>query len=121
MPICALAERWGLAELLAIRLGQMAGRLEFAISIISGLRTRAEQQALRESGRPTAPDDLSTHLSCPATGADVMPQIAVTTSVKGRIGTEAVFAGLRWGGGSKVDPTTGIPRDWNHFDLGPRR
>ncbi len=41
------------------------------VRIISGYRTKAEQDALRESGRPAARDDLSTHRSCPATGVDI--------------------------------------------------
>jgi len=90
------------------------------VSIISGERTVREQDALRRSGRPTADNDKSTHLDCPATGSDLMPQIAVTNVVKARLGAEMVLAGLRWGGGSPVDPETGIPADWNHFDLGPR-
>lgn len=106
--------------MLAGRLMMMASRLEFPISIISGFRSEAEQDALREAGRPTAPNDLSTHLSCPATGVDLRPQIAVTTLVKARLGTEGVFSSLRWGGGSSVDAETGIPSDWQHFDLGPR-
>lgn len=118
--VCDMALTWGISQVLAERLNLMATRLEFGIQIISGLRTRAQQQELREQGRPTAPDAVSTHLSCPATGADVRPTIAVTNAVKARLGAEGVFAGLRWGGGSPVDPDTGIPSDWNHFDLGPR-
>lgn len=119
--VCALSLQWGIEEQLASRLQAMAGRTEFPISIISGLRTPQEQKALARAGRPAAPVGVSTHLSCPATGADVMPQIAVTNIVKARLGAEGVRAGLRWGGGSPVDPRTGIPSDWNHFDLGPRR
>jgi len=118
---CALAQRWGISDELAIRLLVAASRLEFPVSIISGLRTQREQEALRRARRPVADPDKSTHLSCPASGADVMPQIAVTNVVKARLGAEGVLAGLRWGGGSPVDPETGIPSDWNHFDLGPRR
>jgi len=117
---CAFADDWGLADDLAFRLELLATRLEFPISIISGLRTAAEQNDLREDGLPTAPNDLSTHLACPATGADLWPGIAVTDVVKARLGAEATLVGLRWGGGSPVNPDTGIPSDWNHFDLGPR-
>lgn len=125
---CSLASKWGIDIDLATRLVSMVNRLEFPVSIISGLRSRKEQEALRRSGRPTADPDKSTHLSCPATGADVQPQIFVTTLVKARLGAEARFAGLRWGGGSPTVRHTDIgggtallPSDWNHFDLGPRR
>jgi len=119
-PDCGLANRWGITPELQFRLERAAGQLEFRIAMISGLRTPKEQEGLRRSGRPTAPDDVSTHLSCPATGADVMPQIGITDVVKARMGAEGTFAGLRWGGGSPPDPDTGIPSDWNHFDMGPR-
>ena len=118
---CGIAIRWGISNDLAFRLIALAHALEFRISIVSGLRTPAEQAALRREGRPAAPDAVSTHLSCPATGADLRPTIAVTTTVKARLGAEATLVGLRWGGGSPNDPRTGIPSDWNHFDLGPRR
>jgi len=117
---CDFARRWGISYDLALRLQAMAARLEFGVSIISGLRTPEEQDALRRSGKPTAPNDLSTHLACPATGADVWPDVAPVSAVRGRLGAEAVFAGLRWGGGSPTDPDTAMPTDWNHFDLGPR-
>lgn len=39
---------------------------------------------------------------------------------KVELGVAAVENGLRWGGGSPRDPETGIPRDWNHVDTGPR-
>ena len=120
MDPCGLSVRWGIWVGVARRVIEMSGRLEFGISLISGLRTEAEQDGLRAEGRPTADNDVSTHLSCPATGVDLMPQVAVTDVVKARLGAEGVHAGLRWGGGSRVDPDTGIPSDWNHFDLGPR-
>jgi len=118
---CVFANKWLIEPELAMRLQMMSRHTEFPVSIISGGRTPTEQNALRRSGRPAAANDVSTHLSCPATGADLMPQIAVTDVVKARLGAEATFAGLRWGGGSPVDAETGIPSDWNHFDLGPRR
>jgi len=125
--LCDVAARWGLDVEVVERLVRMSGALEFGVSIISGERSPAEQDALRRSGRPTADNDKSTHLACPATGVDVMPQIAVTTLVKARLGTEGVLAGLRWGGGSPVTRHTDagggtamLPSDWNHFDLGPR-
>jgi len=120
LALCSFAQRWGISNELAQRLHQMQWDLEFPVSIISGLRSEEEQNALRGQGRPAADNDKSTHLTCPATGADVMPQIAITNYVKARLGAEGVLAGMRWGGGGAVDPETGIPRDWPHFDLGPR-
>lgn len=117
---CRVASQWGIRDLVAEKLVQMSSRLEFSFSIISGLRTVEQQDSLRRQGRPTASIDQSTHLDCPASGVDLMPQIAITRVVKARLGAEGVFAGLRWGGGSPTDPDTGIPSDWNHFDLGPR-
>ena len=117
---CDLATRWLLEERLADLLVVLSERVEFPISIISGYRSKDEQDSLRREGRPAAADDRSTHRQCPATGADVMPQIAITNYVKARLGAEAMFVGLRWGGGSPVDPETGIPSDWNHLDLGRR-
>lgn len=119
--VAVLSDRWQISCELARRLTQLAGMLEFPIQIISGYRSPAKQRALAAEGRPTAPVDRSTHTSCPATGADVWPGIAVTRVVQARLGTQARLAGLRWGGGSPVDPGTGIPSDWNHLDLGPRR
>jgi len=118
--LCDFADRWGIAHELAFRLFRMARRLEFPVRMISGERTDAMQDELRRDGRPTAPNDLSTHLACPATGADVLPTIAAVRTVKARLGTEGTLAGMRWGGGGSVDEG-GIPSDWPHFDLGPRR
>lgn len=122
---CVLANRWGITNELARRLMMMAARLEFPISIISGMRTAAHQLSLARQGRPAASIETSTHLSCPATGADVQPQIAVVMAVKARLGAEGIFAGLRWGGNDGCPPGTcneiGIPNDWRHFDLGRRR
>lgn len=90
------------------------------IEVISGHRTPLEQDRLRAQGRPTASNLTSTHLTCPATGADVTILSFVTSLMKARFGRIVIENGLRWGGGSKVDPTTGIPSDWNHVDTGPR-
>jgi len=91
------------------------------MDVISGMRTRAEQQALIDSGRPAAPIHLSTHVMCPATGADVrMGYSFMTGMMKATFGRIVRMNGLRWGGGSPIDPSTGIPSDWNHVDLGPR-
>ena len=117
---CVLADRWQVSQILAWNLVRMTRRLEFGFSIISGYRTVGEQEALRAAGRPTAPAGTSTHTVCPAQGVDVWPSIAVTDVVKARLGEAAVSVGLRWGGGSPIDPETGIPSDWNHLDLGPR-
>jgi len=117
---CAFSMKWGIAEELARRLIAMQERLEFGVSITSGLRSAERQIELGQEGRPTAPVSRSTHTSCPATGADLWPQIEPTDVVKARLGAEAVFAGMRWGGGSAIDPGTGIPSDWPHVDLGPR-
>lgn len=117
---CGLARRWILDPLLAKRLVKLAAWAPFPVQIISGYRSPDKQRALRAEGRPAAPVDRSTHTSCPSTGADVWPGIAVTRVVQAELGRAGVTAGLRWGGGSPVDPQTGIPSDWNHFDNGPR-
>lgn len=119
MDACDLARKWIITPDLATRLLDMAGRLEFPVQIISGWRSKDVQEDLIRTGKG-APDEVSTHRSCPATGADLWPIIAVTDVVKARLGEAAFSAGLRWGGGSPPDPSTGIPSDWNHVDLGPR-
>ena len=125
--VCSIAARWGIRPELAQRLVCVSQRLEFGVSIISGARTRGRQEELERQGRPAAPWHLTTHADtdasgCPrlATGADVRTAVAPVTAVQARFGAEAVHCGLRWGGGSPVNPTTGIPSDWNHVDLGPR-
>jgi len=119
--ICGFAARWGLDMRTVMKLTALQEETEFDLTILSGARTAEEQEELRREGRPTAPDKVSTHLSCPATGVDLYPSsVAITNAVKARLGAEGVRAGLRWGGGSRVDSETGIPLDWNHFDLGPR-
>lgn len=90
--------------------------LNLVLTIISGWRTAELQSSLAHS----APENLSTHRSCPATGADIWLSVAATNDTKLRVGLAAARAGLRWGGGSAVDPNTQIPRDWNHLDLGRR-
>lgn len=117
--VCSLAKRWQIQQSIAWRLVLLAERLEFPISVISGFRTCEQQDALRDAGRPAAPCDRSTHTTCPAQGVDVWPGVAVTDVVRARLGAEAVHVGFRWGGGSPVDPDTGIPSDWNHLDGGP--
>lgn len=117
--VCAIAQQWKIDAELALRLHLLAWELQLPVSIISGARTPEEQEALRRAGRPTAPDNLSTHLSCPATGADLRVHVPLTESVKSAFGMAARRAGLRWGGGSPRN-AHGIPSDWNHVDLGPR-
>ena len=119
MDVTEFANRWRISCELARKLIAVAARLPFPILMISGFRTREEQQALKDRGVETAPDHLSTHRSCPATGADIRVATAVTRQVKAWLGTVAVEQGLRWGGGSALDEY-GFPKDWNHLDLGPR-
>lgn len=127
---CEIARRWLVSDELAAKLSaamrQWERETNLTIEVISGYRTDAAQSALTRAGRPTAlSNDLSTHRTCPATGADIRiggsPLFHVTPLMKARWGRIAVETGLRWGGGSSIDPTTGIPSDWNHVDLGPRR
>jgi len=120
---CTIAERWTLVLELAQRLVAMATQIPFGLTIYSGFRTRDEQAALTAAGRPTAPPELSTHLACPAQGADVRMTLgAANLELQSRVlfGHAATMAGLRWGGGGPVNEQTGIPTDWNHLDLGPR-
>lgn len=118
---CLVAKRWKISLKFATLLVLMSGRLEFNFWIISGFRTAAAQQRLLDApNSKAAPIGRSTHTSCPATGGDFRLGTPATNFAKARFGTEAVFVGLRWGGGSPIDPSTGIPSDWNHLDLGPR-
>ena len=119
--LCDFSEHWKISTVLADKLYQLAQRLPFSISIISGYRSRAHQDELRASGRPTAANDVSTHTSCPATGADISVALYPDAAVKLEVGHQATLLGLRWGGASR--PTLdrdGVPVDWNHFDLGRR-
>lgn len=118
---CQWLGKWGLSHALGTAIRLMQSNLPWPLTILSGRRTEEEQDSLRAEGLPTAPNHLSTHLSCPvATGADLSMGITPDNGVKLAFGLAAVQAGLRWGGGSRVDPDTGIPSDWNHVDLGPR-
>ena len=119
---CNWVARWGIHPQLGRMLQNMQANFPTTLSITSGKRTADEQDALRDAGRPTAPNNLSTHLDCPwATGADLSAGVAADPAVKIALGLAASLAGLRWGGGSPVDPETGIPSDWNHVDMGPRK
>jgi hypothetical protein len=119
-----LVERGGIAPELAARLLVLERRWEArfpglgSLRIISGFRTADEQNQLDRDGRPAAPDHLSTHRNCPATGADLELPIAVDRSSQLELGYLVLQTGLRWGGGSPVQD--GVPSDWNHVDLGPR-
>jgi len=121
---CVLATRWLVDERVMQKVVLSAQDFKVETGrdawIISGYRTREEQRALEKAGRPTAPDNISTHRWCPATGVDVslgpLP-VRVHKAVWGRI---AVMNGLRWGGGGAVDDG-GIPMDWAHVDAGPRQ
>jgi len=139
MDPCEFAERWliriDLAGLLILlsrialqdpELKQLLRAVDL-LKIISGFRTKELQESLGRTGRPTAPDDKSTHRSCPATGADLRLEglmdpdndpIARKAWLK--LGALAQSIGLRWGGGSRIKPETGLPVDFNHFDMGPR-
>jgi len=120
-----LVSRWGISVELATRLLELSRiwTVRFggigSLRIISGYRTQEEQEALELEGRPAAPDELSTHRSCPATGADVLRPLEPGTYELLEYGTLIRRAGLRWGGGSPAPD--GIPTDWPHLDLGPRR
>lgn len=111
---------WLLDERLSTALLRMAQEpdLPFRIMLISGYRSCEHQAQVgtlpccASSERP-----CSTHTTCPATGADLWPSVAVTNAVKAHFGRAAVYAGLRWGGGSPHD-SDGFPVDWNHVDLG---
>jgi len=120
---CDLAEKWGIdprvMEKLLLSAQDFEAETRSTVRIISGYRTKAQQLILKGSGRPTAPDAVSTHRSCPATGVDVnIGNLPVVTQkhIWGRI---LFMNGLRWGGGSKLDEDL-IPLDWQHVDAGPR-
>lgn len=122
-PWCDITTRWRVDPNLAQRLAVVGFRFETEtgreLFILSGFRTPEEQRELERQGRPTAPVDRSNHTICPARAADVWAP-GLTDAMKATLGRIAIEAGLRWGGGSPVDPQTGIPSDWNHLDLGPR-
>lgn len=137
---CDFSERWGihpsLGGLLILlariavqdpRLKQLLRTVD-SIKMISGFRSRESQEALDRAGRPTAPFDRSTHTSCPATGADLRLEGLMNPKSNAQareawfiLGQLAQGIGLRWGGGSSIDLESGLPVDFNHFDLGPRQ
>lgn len=119
--ICSAARRWFVPVELVVKLQRLQQRVPFDLSVISAYRTPEEQQALIDAGdRPAAPIDRSTHTSCPATGVDVWPDVEPVRAVKALLASEATLVGFRVGGGGPVDDG-GLPIDWNHLDLGPRR
>ena len=121
---CVLSEIWGVDVDVMDRVFKAAelytNFTRSPVWIISGFRTRLEQLQLRRSGRPAAPDELSTHRSCPATGVDISLGALPSRDKKLFWGQMVQSNGLRWGGGSEVD-SGGIPSDWRHVDRGPRR
>lgn len=121
---CELANRWRVRADVMELVARSAAQLEFetrrTVWIISGFRTSAEQRALEKADRPTAPDELSTHRSCPSTGVDIWLGPLPSNLLKVTWGRIVTFNGLRWGGGGPIDPETGIPNDWAHVDKGPR-
>lgn len=106
---------WRAAQRFALETGGIR------VWIISGWRSQEEQRRLSRLSRPTAPDSLSTHRSCPATGVDISIQLLTSEFLKVTWGRVASNEGLRWGGGGPVDPKNLIPLDWRHVDTGPRK
>ena len=121
---CVLAETWAVDPDVMLKVFRASELYEnftrSPVWIISGFRTFLEQMELGRRGRPTARDDLSTHRSCPATGVDISLGSFPSRDKKLFWGQMAQSVGLRWGGGSDVDPG-GLPVDWQHVDGGPRR
>ena len=120
---CELARKWGVTPGVMQRIVQAANLIQMQtrapVWITSGYRTREQQERLKVMGRPTAPDSVSTHRSCPATGVDISLGALPTREKKQVWGALVQLEGLRWGGGSQLDEH-GIPSDWQHIDAGPR-
>jgi uncharacterized protein YcbK (DUF882 family) len=120
---CEIAYVWQIDERLAKRIVRAADLFlmmqRSPVWVISGYRTFREQKALGRMGRPTAPVGVSTHTTCPATGADISLGTLPSMERKKLWGSLVQLEGLRWGGGSSLDDN-GIPSDWQHIDLGPR-
>jgi len=119
---CVLAVLWGVDQDVMDRVFRAAELYQnftrSPVWIISGSRTRWEQMQLSRTGRPTAPDAVSTHRSCPATGVDISLGSRPSRAKKLFWGQMVEVNGLRWGGGSRIQD--GIPLDWPHVDRGPR-
>jgi len=120
---CILASTWGVDPDVMDRVFKAAQLYQnftrSPVWITSGFRTQVEQLALGRAGRPTAPDERSTHRTCPATGVDISLGPFVSLEKKRFWGQMVEANGLRWGGGSPVDGD-GVPEDWQHSDRGPR-
>lgn len=120
---CDIQNEWKLDPVLAERVSRVLNEFEHAtnrsVRITSGFRTFAQQDALRRSGRPTAPNNVSNHTICPARAVDISLGFAPTRALKHWLGNMATKHGLRWGGGSPLDEDY-IPSDWQHLDLGAR-
>lgn len=115
---CDLVERWRIHPTLAARIVQMSERLPFRIGVMSGYRTEAQQDELRREGTG-ARDDLSTHRSCPATGADLATDDD-SWETRVVLGRNAELLGLRWGGGAPRQNGVPVGAEWRHVDLGRR-
>jgi len=120
---CVLASTWRVEPDVMSRVFRAAELYQnftrSPVWIISGYRSRFEQMQLSRTGRPTAPDELSTHRTCPATGLDISLGALPSREKKRFWGQMVESNGLRWGGGGPVDEG-GIPLDWQHVDNGPR-
>jgi len=120
---CDIARRWAVSldTVKRVRLAAEDFNTETGrqVWIISGFRSVAEQNRLRRQGRPTADNDRSTHLSCPATAVDISLGARPSNFLKATWGRLTLVRGLRWGGGGAV-AESGIPLDWQHVDVGPR-
>lgn len=120
---CVLSSTWGVDPELMGRVFRAAELFtnftRAPVWIISGYRSRLEQLRLSRQGRQTAPDELSTHRTCPATGLDISLGAFPSKERKQFWGQMVESNGLRWGGGSERDEQ-GIPEDWQHVDRGPR-
>ena len=109
-----------LADLVAAVLLETRAQIGREPRVISGYRSRRQQDDLRRRGRPAAPDHFSNHRIFPAGAVDVSLGALPTRPMKWTFGMSALSWGLRWGGGSPIDPETGLPTDWQHLDRGPR-
>jgi len=120
---CVLSQTWGVDQDVMDRVFKAAELFtnftRSPVWIISGARTFLEQMELGRRGRPSAPDELSTHRSCPATGIDISLGPLPSNEKKIFWGQMVQSNGLRWGGGGPIGPR-GIPADWQHVDRGPR-
>lgn len=120
---CVLSQIWQVDERVMALIFRTAELFQNTqrrpVWIISGWRTREEQRRLHRIGRQAAPDELSTHRSCPATGVDISLGSTPPSDVIRAWGDLVELNGLRWGGGSPKDER-GIPSDWPHVDAGRR-